>query len=110
MRKKLFRLLIIFIGIVLLLYLALISSPVQTWLTGLVANSIAEKTGTEVSLEKIDIDWFSDLVLEGLLVKDQNKDTLIYVRELGLSEVRIKQNKEQVQIGALNLDGLYLRL
>lgn len=110
MRKKLFRLFIIFIGIVLLLYLALISSPVQTWLTGLVANSIAEKTGTEVSLEKIDIDWFSDLVLEGLLVKDQNKDTLIYVRELGLSEVRIKQNKEQVQIGALNLDGLYLRL
>lgn len=110
MRKKLFRLFLIFFGIMLLLYLALLSPPVQTWITGLIANSIAKKTGTEVSLERIDIDWFSDLVLEGLLIKDQAKDTLLFADELKLNGVLIQQKQGKINTGRLRVDGLQFHL
>ena len=64
--------------LVLLLYGLLHFSPVQTWVVKQVAARLSEKLHTRVTVKKIDLAFFNKLSIEGLMVEDMNKDTLLY--------------------------------
>ncbi|MBA3899798.1 MAG: translocation/assembly module TamB domain-containing protein, partial [Bacteroidetes bacterium] len=60
------------------IFIAIKNSTVQTWVTAKVASYLSKEFGTRVEISRVDIDFFKTLVLEGIYIEDQHKDTLIY--------------------------------
>ena len=47
-----------------------------------VTRKLSKDLNTEVSIKRISIDFFDKLNLEGALIRDQKKDTLLYAGKL----------------------------
>ncbi len=62
----------------LLLYGLLHFSPIQTWVVKKVAANLSEKLKTRVTVKKVDLAFFNKLSIEGLMVEDRKKDTMLY--------------------------------
>ncbi|HYE54027.1 MAG TPA: hypothetical protein VD996_04260, partial [Chitinophagaceae bacterium] len=96
------------LGIMLLLvfaWLAIQTTPVQNWLAQKVTSKLSRDLNTTIRIKKVDFALFNKMLLEGTLVEDRNKDTLLYA---GTVEVRItdwfffKDNIELKHIGLKN--------
>jgi hypothetical protein len=72
------RLVLAIILLVLLLYGLLHFAPIQTWVVKKVAAGLSEKLKTRVTVKKVDLAFFNKLSIEGLMVEDRKKDTLLY--------------------------------
>lgn len=59
---------------------------VQNFLISKVTTTLSRELKTKVTLKKIDIDFFDRLVLNGLMIEDRKKDTLLYA---GAAKVNI---------------------
>ena len=65
--------------LLLIIIYGLVQVPtVQTYLVKEAANYFSEKLRTTVSVRRVDIGFFNKLYVEGVLVKDLKKDTLLY--------------------------------
>lgn len=77
-------------------------NPVQNWLIGKVTATLSANLKTKVSIKHIDLSFFNKMTLNGVLLEDQKKDTLIYA---GAAKVNItdwfflKDNVELKYIG-----------
>ncbi len=71
---------------------------VQNLVKNQVVNYIQNKIKTPVSLERVFVDFPNKLTLEKLLIKDQRKDTMLYIQELkvGLSIPELLKNKADI--------------
>lgn len=67
-----------------ILYLLFNVPAIQTWATSFATEYLAEKTGTKVELDRIQINVFDGLYLHGLYVEDLRHDTLLYVDNLNV--------------------------
>lgn len=69
------------------LYFLLQLPFVQNWLVHQATQYLSETLETRVSLQRVDIEFFDNVVLDELYVEDLNGDTLIYARKFsaGLS-------------------------
>ncbi len=71
-----------FIGALLVLLLSswgLINySPVQNFLVSRVTSALSSKLHTRVEIKHVDFSLFNKMLIEGLLVEDRQKDTLLY--------------------------------
>lgn len=83
--KRLFKILrTTVLSILALLVLAVVLiqlSPVQNFLAQKAVGILARKLKTEVQVKNVRIDFLNHLLLQGLLVKDQQGDTLLYAGE-----------------------------
>ena len=66
--------------------LLLNTSPVQNYIAQKITASISKKIGAQVSIRKVSISPFNKLNIEGVLIRDQNKDTLLFAN---LCKIRI---------------------
>jgi hypothetical protein len=66
--------------------LLLNTSPVQNYIAKKITSSISKKLGAEVRIRKVNISPFNKLNIEGILVRDLNKDTLLFAN---LCKIRI---------------------
>lgn len=55
---------------------------VQTFAVTRVANKLSKDLGTKVTVDKVSFRFFNRLILDGLLVQDRKKDTLLYAGNL----------------------------
>ena len=69
-----------------MLLLLLNTSPVQNYIAKKITASISKKIGAQVSIRKVSISPFNKLNIEGILIRDQKKDTLLYAN---LCKIRI---------------------
>lgn len=76
------RTFLVLLAVLLLLFLVIQTSFVQNWLVGRVTRQLSDALGTEVRINHINLAFFNSLNMEGLLVRDQKKDTLIYAAAL----------------------------
>lgn len=69
------------------LYFILQLPSVQNWLVHKTTTYLSEELGTRVELKRVDIEFFDNVVLEGLYVEDMNGDTLLMAQKFsaGLS-------------------------
>ncbi|HYC27800.1 MAG TPA: AsmA family protein, partial [Chitinophagaceae bacterium] len=77
------------LGILLLivfLWLAIQTTPVQNWLASKITSKLSKDLNTTIRIKKVDFALFNRMLLKGTLVQDRNKDTLLYA---GTAEVRI---------------------
>lgn len=65
-----------------MIFIAVQTSPVQNWLVHYAAGKLSKALGTEVSIRKVSIALFNSLNMEGALVRDKQKDTLLYAGQL----------------------------
>jgi hypothetical protein len=85
--------------------LAMQSSSVQTKVAQYGSDYLSEKLGFDISIEKINIEWFDQITLSGLYVKNKDKTTFIDLKSIWI-DYDIKQliNDESVLFDNLRLE------
>jgi len=78
--------LLVIVACFFLVLLLLNTSPVQNYIAKKITSSISKKLGAEVRIRKVNISPFNKLNIEGILVRDLNKDTLLFAN---LCKIRI---------------------
>ena len=71
-------------GFVLLLWLLLQTELVQNFLITKVTARLSKDLHTEVRIQHVSFAFFDKMDLDGALIRDQNKDTLLYAGSMKL--------------------------
>ena len=88
----------------LLLVIAAIQIPaVQEKITQKAVAFLEKKIGTRVELESLYISFPKNIVLEGLYLEDQSKDTLLYAGKLSLNTDLWALTKNEIQLNNVKL-------
>ncbi len=66
------------VSVLIFLYFVLQSSAFQNWIIGKITAYLSEELETTVAIQRVDISFFDNLVLENFYVADQKGDTLLY--------------------------------
>ena len=80
--KKTARFVLLIIGVFFFLLIAIQTSFVQNWATGIATKKLSKALGTEVRIKNISFSLFDKVNLEGTLIRDKQKDTLLYADQL----------------------------
>jgi hypothetical protein len=101
----------VLILIVGLTFLAATTPTVQTWLAHRVSAYLSKELHTNVYVDKVHLRFFKSMVLKGLFIADQHKDTLIYAGELSVDLNDISTKNHLLDIHELKLTdgGFFLR-
>lgn len=83
---------------------------VQTAVVKKVTQSLSKKLNTTVSIKRVDIDFFKTIVLEGMYLEDQKKDTLLYARQLRVNLGVLSLVNKTIQVNLIGLDNAYINL
>jgi hypothetical protein len=84
--KILRRTLLIIVTVILLVFIAIQTDLVQNWLVGKATSRLSKALGAEVSIKNVSFSFFNKLNMDGVLVRDRKKDTILYA---GQFRVRI---------------------
>lgn len=75
------------------------------------ANSyLSEKTGTEISINRLTTNLLSHLQISGITIKDQDKKTLLHVGNIETEFNILALLKNTLSIQKVNIDTLYFRM
>ena len=108
--KILTRTLLALLLLLLLLYALLHFSPVQTWLVKQVTTQLSAKLKTRVHINRVDFSFFDNMQIEGVLVEDHAKDTLLYA---GVAEVKLADwffLKDKIEMHYISLEDATIHL
>ncbi len=83
---------------------------VQTRLARWAASSLSKNLNTEVRINKVEIDFFNKLHLNGLLILDREGDTLISVPGLDISVKRLNLRRNRYRFYSMELHNPDIRL
>ncbi len=86
------------------------TSLVQNWLIGRVTAKLSRDLHTEVDIRRVDFSLFNKMRMEGVLVKDLQKDTLVYAGEVGVRVTDWFFFKDTVVLQYLSLKDATVRL
>ncbi|MCY7293168.1 MAG: hypothetical protein LH615_13400, partial [Ferruginibacter sp.] len=64
--------------LLVILYGVLHLSSVQTWLVKKIAVNLSKNLHTKVTVQKVDIRFFNKVLLQGVMIEDLQKDTLLF--------------------------------
>ena len=92
-------------------YTAFRSPAVQTKLTQFLAKKFSKIINSKVEIQGVDIELFNKVVLEGVYVEDQHKDTLAYIGKLKAGLYNLDLNHHFISGKKVRLENLkfYLR-
>lgn len=79
-------------------------SPVQTRLAKELSGYLKNNYELDVNIEKVDIDFFSKVNLEEVLVRDHHEDSLLYLSNLAISIQYIDFSDLKVVVNNIQLD------
>ncbi|MCD6355513.1 MAG: hypothetical protein J7L95_08185 [Prolixibacteraceae bacterium] len=82
-------------------YLMLQNSHVQTYLTQLIANKIAQQTKAKITIGKVDIAFFNKIILEDVLIEGKNADTLFFIKSVKAQIDSLKFRQQKIDIDRL---------
>ncbi|RLD26994.1 MAG: hypothetical protein DRI54_01840 [Bacteroidetes bacterium] len=87
-------------------YFAFNSAYVQQKITNYISSYLSESWGTTVKVNRINLEPFQQLNIQGLYVEDQMGDTLLYVKELYADFSKLKLLKKKYVLKELRIDEL----
>lgn len=99
-----------FIGLLLLSYLLLLLPIVQEKIGRQIAHSMSQSLGTEVKLEGLSFSLLNRVDLKNILIRDQQKDTLLFAKTLKLrvSDVLFSSKEPVIRYIGLEKASIYL--
>ncbi len=91
-------------------YVLLLLPSVQNYLGQIVAKRISKAIGTEVKVGRVGFSLFDKLDVEDVLIKDQNKDTLLYAKsfKLRISDLFFSSNDPTIKYIGLEKAKIFL--
>ena len=101
---------LILIALIVSVWLLIQTTPVQNWLVRQVTKTLSKDLKTTVRIDHVDFALFNKMLLEGTLILDQNKDTLLYA---GTASVRITDwffFKEKIELEYIGLKDAAIHL
>lgn len=72
------------LSLIILTFVLLQFSAVQTYIAQKVSKSLSERVDHEITIERVEINWFDDAVLKNVTIKDPQKEEMIFIEELDL--------------------------
>ncbi len=102
--KILSRAILAILLLLVLLYGTLHLSSVQTWLVKKIAANLSEKLHTKVTVKSVDVRFFNKVLLQGVIVEDLKKDTLLYVGALKANVTDWFFFKDKISLQNVGLD------
>lgn len=82
----------------------------QTYLAGIATNYLSDKLKTRVQIKGVNIEFFNKLVLEGVYIEDQKKDTLLNADKIKLLVKILDLENLNIQIKETKLIGTTIKL
>lgn len=109
LRRRILRVFLGFFLFILALVLALQIPFVQTWLGQTAARWVSAKTGFDVAIDRLKIDFLSGLSLHGVIIQDE-RDTLIFADHIDLQIKSFSTENSKLTIREVMLEngGIYL--
>jgi hypothetical protein len=95
-----FSIVFLLIAVALLIQLP----PIQNKISQKAISILEKKIGTEVSLDKISISFPKTIVINGLYLEDQKKDTLLYMGRLAIDTDLWALTQNEIQLNDLMLE------
>jgi len=86
------------------------TAPVQNFARKKIVSFLENKLKTRVEIKRLDIDFPKMLVLEGVYIEDQTKDTLIAGNQLKVDIDMFKLIHSEIQINEINLNGITTKI
>lgn len=94
----------------MLVYFLLQVSFVQNYIARHAAKRLSKALNTEVRIDHIDVEFFNTLSLNGTLVRDQHKDTLLYAGALKVNITDWFFVKDKVELTYIGLENTLIDL
>ena len=98
------------IFLVILILLLIQTAPVQNFARGKIVTFLESKLQTNVEIKRLTIDFPKMLVLEGVLIEDKTRDTLLAGHQLKVDLDMMKLISSEIQINEINLNGVIVKL
>ena len=112
--KKIFhifgKVLLSIVALIILLILLIQTDLFQNWAIQKVTTRLSKDLNTEVKVKHISISFFNSLNLDGTLIKDLHKDTLLYTEQLKLRITDWFFVKNEMVIKYFELNDAYINL
>jgi hypothetical protein len=83
---------------------------VQNWLGQKLTHSLAKDLHTTIKVDKVNFSLFNKLHLEGLLVEDQQKDTLLYAGDFSIRITDWFFLKDNIQLNYIGLENAVVKM
>lgn len=93
-----------------IVFLILQAPQVQTFAVNQIAQTLSKKTGAEIIVGKVSYSFFRRVALENVLVRDQNRDTLLAVRKVDMRIKEIRPSENIYRFGRADLIGPDFRM
>jgi hypothetical protein len=93
----------IFVVLLVVAYFAFRSPAVQTWVCQKLGNYLADELKTKITIQGVDIKFFTSVELEGLYVEDQHHDTLLLAPSFTVDLSLFNFSKQHVNVDAITL-------
>jgi hypothetical protein len=112
--KKSFKYLMILIGTLILVptFFSLIFRipDVQTFMVRRIAGHFSEKIKSTITVGRVDYSFFNRIVINDLLIKDQNLDTMVYSQKISIGITGINPGNKKVKLGHVDLTEPFVAL
>ncbi|WP_315822100.1 hypothetical protein [Paraflavitalea speifideaquila] len=102
--------LLVLIGLILLAWMAVQTTPVQNWLVHQVTKRLSKDLHTTVEIKHVDFALFNKMVLQGTLVKDQQQDTLLYAGAVKVNITDWFFFKDRIELKYIGLQDAVIHL
>jgi hypothetical protein len=93
-----------------LAFIAIQTTFVQNWLVGIATKKLSKALGTEVRIQKVNFTLLNKVNLDGTLVRDKQKDTLLYAGALKLRITDWFFLKDSADLKYIGLDDAYVNI
>ena len=98
------------LGLLLFLWLIIQTSFVQTFIVKKVTKRLSNDLHTEVRIDRVSLALFNSMNLEGTLVKDLRKDTLLYANKVKLRITDWFFLKDELVLKYVGLEDAYVNM
>ncbi len=98
------------IALIISVWLLIQTTPVQNFLVRQVTNRISHDLNTQVRIKHVNFALFNSMLLEGMLVEDQKKDTLLYAGSVKVNITDWFFFKEKIELEYIGLQDAVFHL
>ncbi len=108
--KILKRLVLLLLLLLLAAYILLHFPSVQTWLAQKAAKTLSENLHTKVTVKRVDFAFFNKLSLQGVMIEDHNRDTLLYAGDARVNITDWFFIKDKITLHYVSLDDAVINM
>ncbi|NRA10346.1 MAG: hypothetical protein HRT57_00150, partial [Crocinitomicaceae bacterium] len=96
--------------LIIVLAFAIRTSPVQTYFAKKATDYLSKELGAEVKVDQVAIVFLDKVALDGVLIRDQSGDTLIYAERIIVNLDDINFWKKKFTIASADVDNAYVHI